>query len=669
MKRDIRDTPTFQDIERRYEAWLQVGSGRPSGFGDVALSPDGRRIAGVSAVTDKLEGMTPTRLCVVDVESGEIDIQSQGPNTDRAPAWSPDGGRLAFISDRDGPYDFQVRVRDIEAGAERPLPVPAAFAEYLHWSPDGASLLIGAAGTGADLAGAQGGIASPLGAEEAPAWAPAVDTGVKETSWRALWLADAAGGEPRRVTPGGVNVWEGTWCGPDKAVVSASDEPGEEVWYTATLRLVDIASGEVRDLYAPKDQIGWISASASGRKVAFVEAVCSDRTIVAGDLKILDVTDGTVTTIDTHGVDVTFTAWQGEDHVLYCGHRSFETELGLVDVAAGAARPLWTSDTYTFGDMRYPVFSKGATPGDCAFVKEGFLTPPQVVLFTGGRERIVAEVAPRGVADLVAALGTAEPYRWTAPDELEIHGWLVQPKAPGPHPLILQIHGGPVWLWRQHFLGRAAAAQALLAAGYALLYPNPRGSSGRGQDYARQVFGDMGGKDTYDYLSGVDALVAAGVADPLRIGLTGGSYGGFMSSWLVTQDQRFAAAVPVAPVTDWVSEHLTCHIPHFCSMFLDDEMTNPGGKYFTRSPIMFTDRVKTPCLNICGALDRNTPAGQAEEFHHALLLDGVQSALVKYPQEGHGCRNFPAVIDYSARMLDWFEDHMPATARIDQAAE
>jgi dipeptidyl aminopeptidase/acylaminoacyl peptidase len=224
---------------------------------------------------------------------------------------------------------------------------------------------------------------------------------------------------------------------------------------------------------------------------------------------------------------------------------------------------------------------------------------------------------------------------------------------------VMEVHGGPVWLHRPLYLGAGGVRLALLRRGYAVLLPNPRGSSGRGQDFASKVFGDMGGADTQDYLSGIDELVERGLADPKRLGVTGGSYGGFMSAWLVTRDSRFAAAVPVAPVTNWVSEHLTCHIPHFCAQFLDDSMTNPGGKYHTRSPIMYASRVRTPTLLVCGALDRNTPPGQAVEFHHAVRLHGAESVLVTYPQEGHGVRSYPAVIDFSTRVVGWFEKHMP----------
>jgi dipeptidyl aminopeptidase/acylaminoacyl peptidase len=137
-----------------------------------------------------------------------------------------------------------------------------------------------------------------------------------------------------------------------------------------------------------------------------------------------------------------------------------------------------------------------------------------------------------------------------------------------------------------------------------------------------------------------------------------------MTSWLVTQDTRFAAAVSLAPIANQVTEHLISNIPHFVALFLADRYTNPVGKYFERSPIMHAQKVKTPTLNICGALDRCTPPEEAMQFHNALLENGVTSALVTYPDEGHGIRKFPAAFDYAARLVEWFEKYMPARARL-----
>jgi dipeptidyl aminopeptidase/acylaminoacyl peptidase len=200
----------------------------------------------------------------------------------------------------------------------------------------------------------------------------------------------------------------------------------------------------------------------------------------------------------------------------------------------------------------------------------------------------------------------------------------------------------------------------LLRHGYAIFFPNPRGSAGRGQDFARRVLGDMGGADTFDYLAGIDHLVEAGIADPSRLGVTGASYGGYMSAWLITQDERFAAAVAVAPVTNKVTQRFLSNIPHFVDLFLADVHTNFGGRYFQRSPVMYAHKVKTPTLSICGALDRCTPPEEAAQFHSALSENGTPSLLVTYPEEGHGIRAFPALLDCTARIVAWFEAHMSA---------
>jgi dipeptidyl aminopeptidase/acylaminoacyl peptidase len=174
------------------------------------------------------------------------------------------------------------------------------------------------------------------------------------------------------------------------------------------------------------------------------------------------------------------------------------------------------------------------------------------------------------------------------------------------------------------------------------------------------VVGDMGGEDTHDYLTGIDALVERGIVDPQRVGLTGGSYGGFMSAWLITQDARFKAAVPLSPVTDWYSQHHTSNIPAFDALFLDDRPRDADGLAWSRSPVMFADRVVTPTLQTAGAKDRSTSPSQALEFHAALIEAGVESQCVIYPEEGHGVRNLPARVDLATRVLDWFRQHMPA---------
>jgi dipeptidyl aminopeptidase/acylaminoacyl peptidase len=638
VDRDVRGTATYAEIEGYASAWLRPGSGLVRDAAELAVSPDGRKLAFAGVMVETLVGVPTTRICIVDLDRGNLQVVSFGPNTDRLPKWSPDGQQLAYLSDREAPGQFQPYLLDLGSGAARALPRPEGWVEYFHWRADGRALLLGVAGLGADLAGAQGGVASKRGATELPSWMPELETGDEAYRWRSLVVLDLESGATRPATPAGFNPWEATWLGNDAILAIGSDSPDEAAWYSATLRVVDPIARTARELYRSKHQIGWPSAAPDAKHIAVVEAVSSDRGLVAGNLLIVD-RQGATTRCAISDVDATSSSWVSNTEVLYAGHRSFETVVGLYDIASSRARELWTSSTQTVGPRFYPdVAPVPGRPGAFACTTVGFTDAPALQYWNGETLRAV---------------------RWTAPDGLEIHGWLLKPAGAGPYPLVMEVHGGPVWLYRPAYLGAGGVRLALLRRGYAVLLPNPRGSSGRGQNFASKVFGDMGGADTHDYLSGIDELVRRGLADPQRLGVMGGSYGGFMSSWLVTQDSRFAAAVPVAPVTNWVSEHLTCHIPHFCEQFLDDSMTNPAGKYHTRSPIMYASRVRTPTLIVCGALDRNTPPGQAVEFHHAVRLHGAESVLVTYPQEGHGVRSYPAVIDFSTRVVTWFEKHMP----------
>nr|WP_237534355.1 prolyl oligopeptidase family serine peptidase [Streptomyces sp. SID3343] len=202
--------------------------------------------------------------------------------------------------------------------------------------------------------------------------------------------------------------------------------------------------------------------------------------------------------------------------------------------------------------------------------------------------------------------------------------------------MVTHLHGGPIWSFCNSWSPAFQGTPLLVSRGYAVLNPNPRGSAGHGQWFAEQAFDDMGGADAQDVLSGIDAMVARSIADPDPLGVMGGSYDGFLSAWLVTRDERFAAAAPTAPVTDWISLHHTTNMPHFDRTFLADEPRSFTGRHVERSPLRHASNVRTPTLLTAGALDRCTPAGQAREFHRALVESNVASTLVIYPHVGHG---------------------------------
>jgi dipeptidyl aminopeptidase/acylaminoacyl peptidase len=657
MQRDFRNTPMYREAEQVVRKLRAIGSGDISDASELNGAPDGSKVVFSGTVASGIDGVPSLRICEVDLRDGTTRILTSGPGTDRLPKFSPDGSRLAFLSDRERPADFQLYFRDAR-GAVTPGPKVDGWVEYLHWSPDGRRILLATAGHGADTAGGFGAITTKLAADGTPAWTPLVETGDEDYLWRNVWICDLDANTACKVNAAGTNIWEAVWCGPDAIAAVVSPGPSEGLWYSAKLILIDVASGAERELYVPKDQLGWPSASPSGRHMAIVEAVASDRWIVAGDLVLLDIQSGKVTAIDTRGIDVSCIQWRSETRVSFAGHRGLDTNIGYYDTQSATTLEEWTSRDITTGG-RYISCSWTGDAGDCVLCGEGFFQAPEIATVRGGKYKRVVSF-DNGYAEELRALAQVQAVRWRAPDGRAIEGWLMLPRTPGPHALVLEIHGGPVWQWRPRWLARDSLhALMLVRHGYAVFWPNPRGSAGGGREFAGLVQGDMGGADTHDFLSGIDHLVAKGIADKERLGVTGRSYGGFMACWLITQDTRFAAAIPLAPSTNKVSAHLTSNIPQFTSLYLNDHFTNPSGKYFERSPIMHAHKARTPTMNVCGALDRCTPPTEARQFHNALLEAGVESVLVTYPLEGHGNRQLPAVVDYAARVVTWFEKYMP----------
>jgi dipeptidyl aminopeptidase/acylaminoacyl peptidase len=285
--------------------------------------------------------------------------------------------------------------------------------------------------------------------------------------------------------------------------------------------------------------------------------------------------------------------------------------------------------------------------------------PPSLVVVGDEPEpRALIDGAHPGTEVVRRAVGDRAPVRWDAQDGTAIEALLTLPRGEPPFATILMVHGGPVSSYQDFWPSNGRAL--LLERGYAILEPNPRGSWGRGRGFAAAVVGDMGGADATDLLAGVDHVIGAGIADPARVGVMGGSYGGYMACWLPILDQRFAAAVAVSPVSDWFSERFDGNLGRWATSFLGGDVEERWAHYRERSPVFHAARSRTPTLLTAGARDRATPAGQAVEFHRALREHGVPTDLVRYPAEGHGVRDLRAAIDYTARVLAWFERYTPA---------
>ena len=230
MQRDIRDTPLYRETEDLYRAFRRPGSGLIADAGEI--SAHGERAVFTGTLIDSASEAA-SRICLTDLVSGDTRVLTFGPNTDRAPQLSPDGRRIAFLSDRRKAGDFQLYLLDTDTGECRAAAPVEGWVEYLQWSPDGRRILLGVAGHGADLAGAQGAATTKTAAQDLPAWLPAVDTGEESYRWRRAWVHEVQENRCAQVSPADSNVWEAAWCGNDAITAIISPGPGEGLWYTA----------------------------------------------------------------------------------------------------------------------------------------------------------------------------------------------------------------------------------------------------------------------------------------------------------------------------------------------------------------------------------------------------------------------------------------------------
>jgi dipeptidyl aminopeptidase/acylaminoacyl peptidase len=657
MERDLRETPLYEEIEAAYRRLEEPGFGRITAASDVRVSPDGRTVAFRGARLDALEGRPRGRICLAAADGSGMRQITHGPNEDSGARWSPDGETLSFLSDRELAGSAQLYA--LEAGvlgeARRVTEAPG-IVEHHEWSPDGSRILLLVAGHGAEQTDALG--SGTLGPEvELPAWVPIVesseDAGERR---RAVYVFHVASGELKQASPAELNVWEATWCGDGSLVAIVSEGAGEGAWYNAELALIDPDARTARTLLRTDVQLGWAHGSPGGTHAAVIEAVCSDRVIVAGQLLLIDPASGEARAVDTHGVDVTWTAWRDDERLFAVGVRGLAPVALDVLASDGTATEIWVGSGACGGAI-YPMGWPVGRGGAFAAVVEAWDTAQSVVLVEGGTALPLADLAHAGTEARRRLIGGRSRVRWTAPDGLEIQGFLTLPLGEAPFPTILHVHGGPIWAFQDRPPHQNSLA--LIEHGYAIFEPNVRGSTGRGREFAALVVGDMGGGDVADMLSGLDHLVGEGLADPERLGIMGLSYGGFMSCWLPTQDPRFRVALAMSPVSNWYSERFGSNLGTWVGDFLDGEPKPSGGQYYDRSPVLFAHRDRTPTLLTAGLHDRATPPDQAIEFHNALDEHGVATDVVVYPLEGHGVHTYPALIDCTTRVVAWFERHMP----------
>src|SRR3984885_10041646 len=269
MRKDLRESTEYAAVAEYLRRLREAAFGSPHRVTDLVATPDASHIVVTGSVYDELSGLPRTAL--YEVRDGELRALTSGGGSAKAARLAPDGSSLAFLSDRAKAEVFQLYLlAGGELGEARPAPAVPGTIEYLAWSPDGARILLGVAGLGAEMADAQGSGTAGAGQSGLPSWYPQVEAGTPEDAWRGLWLYTLASGELARVSPDGLNVWEGAWSGPGHVLAITSEQPGEDDWYRAVLSRLDISTGAVSELLRTDVQLGLPAGTSDGRKAAGV---------------------------------------------------------------------------------------------------------------------------------------------------------------------------------------------------------------------------------------------------------------------------------------------------------------------------------------------------------------------------------------------------------------
>jgi dipeptidyl aminopeptidase/acylaminoacyl peptidase len=620
-------------------------------FSAVSLSPSGDRVAAVETFEPFAPSRSRARGPVVwrAAHGGQVMAQFDPCPACRYsdPAWSPDGAALAFVAY--DPIRGQAMLEVARGGHVATLATVDGVAGTPRFSPDGRRIALMATP----------GAHKQTGAVEAGA-AQVGDIGAVETEdEKRIAVLPASGGPLRYVSPADTFVYEYDWTPDGRGfVATAAKGNGDNNWWVAKLIAVDADSGATRVIAAPKFQINFPRVSPDGRTVAVIGGLMSDFGSVGGDVYTVPLTGGELTDL-TPGIKATFTsiAWKGP-RVSATLLRGDKAEIAWLDPRSGAVETRWSE----------PVFIEAAD-GRASFSADGTLAATTAQDFTHAPE-IFAGAPGEGFAATthdntgLQPQTTATSVAWKN-EGFDVQGWLLAPLqvAPGKHPMIVEVHGGPSAAAEPRYLPAYSNASLFpvvdwLKRGYFVLLPNPRGSYGQGEAFTRANVRDFGGGDLKDILAGIDKVETIAPVDDARLGVFGHSYGGYMTMWTVTHSHRFKAAIAGAGIADWVSYYGENGIDQWMVPFFGASAYDDPAIYEKLSPIFAIKDATTPTFIYVGERDVECPAPQSFEFWHGLKAVGVPTDLVVYAGQGHAIRDPADLADLRTRELDWFAKYL-----------
>jgi dipeptidyl aminopeptidase/acylaminoacyl peptidase len=615
-----------------------------SAASDPQISPDGRTVAYVRRSADIMTDKARSSIWLVNVATGEQRPLAAGTGDHFNPRWSPDGRRLAYASTAEGGTP-QLFVRWMDTGQTVRVTGLPDSPQALAWSPDGRRLayLMNVPDEGPKLGSAP---AKPEGAT----WAKPLEI-LDKVTYRAdgagyikpgfdkIFIVDADGGAPRQLTFGAYHDGAPEWTPDSRAILFSAvrKDDWEMTPLDSEIYRLDLGSGAITALTSRSGPDAAPEVSPDGRTIAYFGFDDHKKGFEQNNIYVMSIDGGAPRQIAPHlDRNIQQIVWAADGRSLYAAYE----EAGSVTVSRigldGSVRPI-------AHDLAASGYDRPYAGGDFSVSKSGAVAynvspydrPTDLAISSGGARRQLTHLNELTLG--AKNLGTLRTLDVTAPDGGKVPSWILLPptyKTGDRVPTILEIHGGPYAAYGPHF---STDYQQYAAAGYAVLYTNPRGSTGYGQAFADGIEKTYPDSDFADLMAAVDAAVASGIADPDNLFVTGGSGGGILTAWIVGKTNRFKAAAAQKPVINWTSMALTSDgTPFFAPYWMGSLPWENYQSYWARSPLSQMANVKTPTLVVVGAEDFRTPVSEAEQLYAALKLQRVPTTLVKVPDASHG---------------------------------
>ena len=632
------------------QSWTPEFSMQFQTIGPVVPSPDGAWVAWVQekAVMEPEVSEKVSQIWVAKTDGSHRLQLTRSRKSSTLPAWSPDGKWIYFASTRFGKNDlFRIA---LDGGEPDQLTKLKGGVGVFALSKDGKQLAYSSAEPDPDIEKA---------IKEKRDF-HVLDTKPKNALLYLIPTETPHEGDrkPRSLSAPDKHIQEIAWA-PDGSKIALVYWPTPLVndWRYAKLAESDVASGSVREL-APVETFGGAPAySPDGRFLVFNQRSAPVPYPGASRMALLDRSSGKIRQLTaTPNEQPRLVGWRPDGKAITVAEAKGTTS-ALLDIGVdGPAKEIFVPKSGILG----PV--KMNDSGTLGVAHESSDSPPEAyVLSTDGKTLTQVSAANTELPKL--ALGKTEVVRWPSKDGTEIEGLLTYPvnyQSGTKAPLILNIHGGPAGGFNQDFIGRAALYPlgVFAAHGYAILRPNPRGSTGYGKVFRYSNVNDWGGKDYEDDQSGVDMLIAKGIVDANRMAVLGWSYGGYMTSWTIGQTTRFKAAAVGAGVTDLTSFTGTTDIADFVPDYFNGDFWKQSEAYRKHSPITYVANVTTPTLVLHGEADERVPISQGLEYYHALQRRGVKTQMVTYPRQPHGPHEPKFVLDIMQRHVEWVDTYV-----------